>query len=296
MASNDLTTLNMVKAWFMSQQGAAGSTLGDPVISREITRVSQAMLAWMGRDTIGVRVYNDRYDGTGQAAMMLRRYPVLQINDPVVVSNTAIAPGIPNTVGPITVTNGGVGYYLDQWDGVLPGSGQLIELRGARFWGGRQNVSISYLAGYATLDEAWTVPATFQITPNSINGILTADYRVKYAATGVLLTAMPVGTLQSALTAGQYVPPSNFAVQAPLSYYQFATGDVGQDILISYSYVPDMLEGACCEVVCERLAYRTRIGLKAKTISGNETMAYDLSAFHDWVNAILQPYKMVTPL
>lgn len=288
MAINDLTTISLVKQWQASQQNIQSTTSGDPLISREITRVSAAMLAWMGRDTIGARVYNDVYDGPGQPKIMLRRYPVVQIIDPLIVSNTLIAAGPANTVG----AGSGFGYYLDQWDGVLPGNGQLVQLNGGAFWRGVANVSISYLAGYVTLDEAWTVPADpFQIVPNSINGTLTMNYRVKYATSGTALTAVA-----GSPSVGQYVAPKNFDATSPTNYYQFAAADEGAAILISYGYVPDMLEGAACELVAERLAYRTRIGQKSKLISGNESIVFDLTDFPEWIKSILQPYKMVTPL
>jgi hypothetical protein len=84
-------------------------------------------------------------------------------------------------------------------------------------------------------------------------------------------------------SAGQY------AVSA--GTYTVSVADAGQSVSISYGYVPQDIAQAALELAAERFRAAERIGLRSKSIGGQETIAYDTSAMSAPIQAMLQPYK-----
>ena len=107
-----------------------------------------------------------------------------------------------------------------------------------------------------------------------------SDLGVVYAATGAALA--PVA---AAPGAGQY------AVGAGL--YSFSAADAGQALTLSYGYVPQDITQAALEMAAERFRAAEHIGLRSKSVGGQETIAYDASAIPAPILAMLQPYKRV---
>ena len=85
--------------------------------------------------------------------------------------------------------------------------------------------------------------------------------------------------------------PGQYAVSAGV--YSFAAADAGQALALSYGYVPQDLAQAALELAAERFRAAEHIGLRSKSIGGQETIAYDVSAIPAPVLAMLQPYKRV---
>ena len=54
--------------------------------------------------------------------------------------------------------------------------------------------------------------------------------------------------------------------------------DAGQSVSISYGYVPQDIAQAALELAAERFRAAERIGLTSKSMGGQETIAYDMSA------------------
>ena len=102
-----------------------------------------------------------------------------------------------------------------------------------------------------------------------------------YAVTGALLT--PVAASPSA---GQYTVSAGA--------YGFSAADAGQSVSISYGYVPQDIAQAALELAAERFRAAERIGLRSKSVGGQETIAYDMSAMSAPIQAMLQPYKRVS--
>ena len=117
-------------------------------------------------------------------------------------------------------------------------------------------------------------------------GIWAADNGVKYALTGIALTSVTGAPGQ-----GEYALDAN--VQGG---YIFSAADAGAALLIDYSYVPFDLEQACIEWVSERYSYRSRIGLRSKSLAAQETVTYNLAGVPDFIAAILMPYTSVLPV
>jgi hypothetical protein len=179
-------------------------------------------------------------------------------------------------------------------------------------------------------DEAQTVPpsAPYQLTAVQPLGPWVRDDGVVYASSGTPLT--PVSgtptTGQYSVAAGVYTfsaGDANAAVfisyayiptaggvgssltavngtpaqgQYSVSYgvYTFSAADAGQSILISYGFVPQDLAQAALELAAGRFRAAERIGIRSKSMGGQETIAYDMSPIAAPIQMMLQPYKRVS--
>jgi len=153
-------------------------------------------------------------------------------------------------------------------------SGQAL---GSLFFG----VTPSVGATQTQFGEATSVPSSSPYTyTTSLHTTFVADQGVVYAA-----SALPLKQVASSPTTGQY------SVSAGV--YTFAAGDAGAAVAISYGYVPQDIAQAALELAAERFRAAERIGLRSKSLGGQETIAYDTSAISAPVLALLQPYRRV---
>ncbi len=282
MALNDLTTLARVKQYLGMDPA---DTTNDAKLQIFITRLSSACLGDMARDTLLVKTYTDVLDGTGTSEVMVAKWPVLSLSA-VSVNGTPIPP---NPSPPL-----GAGFVFEQWQGVPPGEPCRITLSGYRFWRSKSNVSLTYTAGYGIQGELQTVPDTpgpYTITPDQPWGILSADNGVVYKASGLPLVAVKANP-----TVGQYVPPNPFAAVNPTSAYTFNANDGMEQVLLSYSFIPDAVEGAVCQWVAEQWAYKDRVGVQSKSLGGQETVSFIVNQIPAFVQLAIQPYRNIIPL
>ena len=75
--------------------------------------------------------------------------------------------------------------------------------------------------------------------------------------------------------------------------YGFSAADAGAAVTIGYGYVPQDVAQAAIELAAERFRAAERIGLRSKSVGGQETISYDTSAISAPILAMLQPYKRV---
>jgi hypothetical protein len=101
-----------------------------------------------------------------------------------------------------------------------------------------------------------------------------------YASTGAPLTPVAV-----APGAGQYSVNGGS--------YSFSAADAGQAVSIAYGFAPQDVAQAALELAAERFRAAERIGLRSKSVGGQETISYDASAVSAPILAMLQPYKRV---
>ena len=99
-----------------------------------------------------------------------------------------------------------------------------------------------------------------------------------YTATGA-----PLAAVSASPGVGQYT--------ASAGIYAFSVADAGQSVSMSYGYVPQDIAQAALELAAERFRAADHIGLRSKSIGGQETIAYDTSAMSAPIQAMLQPYK-----
>ncbi|WP_428491694.1 hypothetical protein [Rhodopila sp.] len=254
----DLTTLKAFKAWL----GLANQEQDDALFSGLISQVSGMILSYLSRPDILKRQWTDQFISSGQSVRMLKNYPVISVSNV-----TACAQSL-------------TGYWLDPDDGVPPGRPQTVNLTCGGF---RQMCSITYQAGYAVIGEPQTAAAI--VTADAPYGSWARDEGVTYGSgQGMMKVAAAPSLGQYALNAkvpGQYV---------------FNPGEAGSPILLSYSYVPYVLEQACIETVAERYKYKSRIGQSSQSANGMTTSAYSLKDMQDYVKLSLQPFKRMAPI
>jgi uncharacterized membrane protein len=271
MSPFDLTNLAALKGW-LGLPSAPGPN--DATLAALITAASRSIYAALSRPSLLPFSYAETID-LETNRVTLRNWPVLQVT-------SVTWRGI--TVPPDESANleASIGYALEPDDGVPPGRPQTLDLFGHQYRSGRQSLIVSYNAGYAIQNEAQAVPAAapLQFTALSPYGSWGSDLGVTYTATGGSLTSVSASP-----NAGQY------AVSA--GAYTFSGADAGQSISISYGYVPQDIAQAALELAAERFRAAERIGLKSKSIGGQETIAYDTSAMSAPIQAMLQPYKRV---
>ena len=262
----DLTTLYKAKSWLGIK---SDSTADNALLSSLITQVSAAILGLIERPNLFKKQHTETFTGSGTATKVLRNYPVLSIS------------GL--TVGGIAIPAGNglnLGYWLDPDDGIPPGRMQALNLNGYAFC--RSMCSVVYQAGFFVQDEAQIAAATVEV--DGPYGSWAVDGGVTYA------NGTPLTLVEGVPAQGQYA-----LLQAP-GTYRFATADAGQSVLISYSYVPAVLEQACLELVGERYRYKDRIGHASKTLGGQETISYSLADMPAYIKTMLQPYRRMVPL
>lgn len=278
MASpSDLATLAAVKAWL-----SITNANSDAVLAPLITAASRLIYATTGRGSFLPATFTDRLDGNGSSRLFPSRYPVISVSA-VTVCNTAV-PAAPTPTPGSTAQQSG--YLLRPWDGIPPGSLQPLDVFGYCVPAGRQNIALTYLAGYQVSAEPATVPSSpDKVTTIQPYGPWATDAGVVYAATGVALTKVA-----SAPAAGQY------ALDATAGIYDFSAADSGANILLSYGFIPQDISQVCIELVSERYSYRSRIGQVSKSLGGQETITYSQKDMSDAQRLMLQPYRRVTPL
>ena len=271
MSPYDLTNLAALKAW-LGLPSAAG--LNDATLTALITAASRSIYAAISRPSLLPQSYTETIDLETQR-VTLRQWPVTQV-----VSVTWRGIAVPRDQN--ADLEASVGYALEPGDGVPPGRPQALDLFGHQYRPGRQRLIVSYSAGYAVQNEAQTVPAAapFQLTTLAPYGPWGSDVGVTYAASGAALisVAAPPGAGQYSVSGGAYT---------------FSAADAGQSVLIAYGYVPQDIAQAALELAAERFRAAERIGLKSKSMGGQETIAYDMTAMSAPILSMLQPYKRV---
>jgi hypothetical protein len=272
MSPYDLTNLAALKAWL-----GLPSTPGpnDPTLSALVTGASRSVYAALSRPSLLPRPLIETID-LETSRVTLRHWPVLQVTS-VTWRGIAVPPDENADL------EASIGYVLEPDDGVPPGRPQALDLFGHQYRPGRQSLVVSYSAGYAVQSEAQTIPvaAPFQLSALSPYGAWGSDLGVSYTASGAPLTAVSASP-----GAGQY------AVSA--GTYTFSAADAGKMVSVSYGYVPQDIAQATLELAADRFRAAERIGLKSKSIGGQETIAYDMSAMSAPIQAMLQPYMRVT--
>jgi hypothetical protein len=272
MSPFDLTNLAALKAW-LGLPSAPGAN--DATLTALVTAASRSVYAALSRPSLLPRSFSETIN-LETSRVTLRHWPVLQVTS-VTWRGIAVPPDENADL------EASVGYVLEPGDDTPPGRPQALDLFGHQYRPGRQSLVVSYSAGYAVENEAQTVPAAapFQLAALSPYGAWGSDLGVTYAATGAPLT--PVSASPGA---GQYVVSAGT--------YTFSAADAGQLVSVSYGYVPQDIAQATLELAADRFRAAERIGLKSKSVGGQETIAYDLSAMSAPIQAMLQPYKRVT--
>lgn len=275
MNANDLTFLAAVKAW----AGVTSST-DDTKLAALVTAVSRAMLTQSNRPSFGLRTIATRLDGLGRSRILLPEWPVISIAS-LSIGGTAV----PAAVTPSQSNPFPTGYLLSVWDGIPPGGMQFIDLFGYCAPIGPQSLLVSLVLGYIVQNEASTIAATTIPALAQPYGPWSGDAGVTLA-NGMALTKVTV-----APAASQYQVTQDPSTGAAV--YAFNAADNGKAILVSYSYIPADVYQAATEWAAERYKYADRIGMRSKSLGGQESVSFDISAVPKFVSAVLDQYKSV---
>src|SRR5581483_10722891 len=176
MAANDLTSLAAAKLWLALDPAVANPADGQ--IAQLVTAWSRAVASFVSVPILS-QTFNDRYDGNGGSRIMLRQFPVTSVLS-LAVDNVAVPASAIPAAGATTPN----GWLLDPWDGSPPGRSQSLDLMGCYgFTRGRQNIAVSYVAGYLISGEAATIPGTpYKVTVAGPNGPWGADGGVTFVS------------------------------------------------------------------------------------------------------------------
>lgn len=283
LAMGDLTTLSNVKAYIANPPS-------DTVITSLITRLSRNITSVLNRGLIVPKTYTQQFSGQWTRQLVLPNWPLLSISSIYIGGvNLPISPQV------YQVNSGAqgspcYGYRFQPWNGNLPGSPAVIDLEGAVFYGGLQNVVATYTAGYQITGEIQTIPSgSSTLTPESPSGTWATDQGVTYVSSGAALT--PVATSPGI---GQYVPPSPSG-ESPVNVYTFNAGDEGNAVSLNYGFIPYDLEQAVMDFIAERAAYRTRVGIRSQSLASQEATTYDNSSIPAYIVEMIRPYESVLP-
>lgn len=280
----DLVSLDVVKSYI---GGAA--QVGDPKVAQIITAVSQAIARYTDVTILPQR-FTEVRDGNPNG-IMLRNWPVISIES--VVSR---APGFgvsanlsPLTAGGTSTFGGGYGYILDAPRDPQADAPQMLRAPYGGMPKGEANVTVVYTAGYQVTGEPAAAPApsdgavTVTVTAAQPQGAWGSDQGVSYAS----------GAPLAAVTAGS---EAKGAYSVAEGVYTFSAADAGAALAISYGYVPADIANAAIEWIQDRLAYQSRVGVTAKTLGGQETTSFRVTAVPEFVKSILLPYTNVVPI
>jgi hypothetical protein len=132
MADGDLTTLDDVKAWLKTGQGAFPAT-DDALLARLITAASRFIESWLAR-RMALTDWQEVRDGTGGQRLAFANLPVAAV----------LSVAIDGLVIPPAATDGscGAGYVFTPTE---------LALRGYVFTRRPQNVVMTYTAGFAAI-------------------------------------------------------------------------------------------------------------------------------------------------
>ena len=269
MSAYDLTTVANVKTWL----GLPSTpTPSDATLSSLVVAASRAVYSALSRTSLLPQTYTDTIDLESDR-VHLANWPVQQVNS-VILDGLAVPPAIPAGAPP------SLGFLLQPGDIAPPGRPQALDIFGRRYHRRRQSLIVAYQAGYAVEDEIWTSPsaAPYFVTIAAPFGAWARDLGVVYLSSGQPLTAKT-----GAPAGGQYSVVGGV--------YQFNVADAGAALSLSYGFVPQDLAQAATELAAERFRAAERIGLRSKSLGGQETIAYDLSGLSASVEALIAPYR-----
>lgn len=130
MAAVDLTTLVVARAWLGITDNSQ-----DVLLTRLITSTSRSILNSLNRGDLHSQAYTETYDGSGTNRLTLINFPVTAVSA-VTIDGISI---------PAALNTYDYGFGFDAYSVHL--TNNLIFTRG------KQNVSVTYTAGYASIPE-----------------------------------------------------------------------------------------------------------------------------------------------
>ncbi len=132
---SDLTTLTNVKLWLTITDTAA-----DAILTRLVSAASAFLTNWLNRQVIQATYTNEKYSGNGKTMLHLKNWPIQSVS-------SLIVNGVAVPASPDGLSNG---YVFDDKFIYLLGA-NVNSFPSGVFGKGIMNVSVTYVAGYATV-------------------------------------------------------------------------------------------------------------------------------------------------
>ena len=275
----NLCTLAAVKAYINQ-----ADTKLDAQISQLIPAASAVAMQFCQR-TFQRNVHSSvRFNGRGTKAMMLPDVPIISVQALQIYTDVIAAS--PDGVQ--------AGYMFDDKSLYLVG----CFLGWSEFPRGAQNVLVSWTAGLTTSETDFIPanPGPYTVTPSfgagfmnvgggaliSTAGWAAVDRGVVYTGSGQALVAVGSNPAQ-----GQY----SYAA----GVYTFNAADAGQQVTLSYDFVPADVAQAVVEMVYLKIQQRPNLGVRSRSLAG-ENVAYETNDMTPSVKAMLQPWRRYVPI
>ncbi len=266
MSAPNLTTLARVKAWL-----GLSTDNDDELLSTLVSAASRFFYRYISLPTVAVASYTERRDGYGNYWLSPYNWPLISVESIQYggYSITQEAQGNPPSQG-YTIKSPEYGPSRLTIHGYpcLPR--------------GKDQVVINYTAGFREVDEPHVIPAT--------PGPYVVNTDLLWAGALVVKTSLGVEMTQVSGTPGA----GEYSVSAT-GQYTFNAAQQGSEVLITYSYVPNDLSQAVTELVGATYKSKEQIGIRSKSLGGQETISYFQNAITPHIELLAQPFRRVTP-
>jgi hypothetical protein len=276
MQSPDLTTLARVKSWL-------GITTedSDASLAALIQAVSTFLYDYIDLPTVVVSSYSELRDSQGHSWIKPNNWPLLTFESLLYGGITVNQESSGNPAGPgflITYPNRNIGRARVTVQGY------------ACFPRGKNVLTLNYTAGFQQIDTKTIINVyNNDEPPVAVSGTVVLSQM--WAADGGVvdaITEVPYTLVTSAPAVGEYTV-------SELGVYGFNLADVGESVTITYSYVPADLAQAATELVGATFRSADHIGVKSKSLGGQETVSYFQNQITPSMRMMIQPYMKVTP-
>lgn len=131
MAAGDLTTLDSVKQWL----NVTGTTASDALLT-DLIAAASASIQKLATRTFALATYVEARNGMGGRSMAVMNFPIVSVGSVMIDGN--LIPARPN----LAFYSAGIGGWTNDL--------YMIYLTGFEFSWGKQNVLLTYDAGYQT--------------------------------------------------------------------------------------------------------------------------------------------------
>lgn len=270
-----LTTLARVKAWL-------GITTedSDAQLLVLIRAASDFIYNYIDLPTVVVTSYSELRDSQGHYWIRPNNWPLLSFTSLLYGGITVDNESTGNSAGPgflVTYPNRNIGRARVTVQGYRP------------FPYGKNVITLNYTAGFQQVDDRLIIPVyNTDVPPVAVSGTVLLSQL--WAADGGVIdtnTEVPYTLVDSAPLVGEYAVADGV--------YVFNVADVGKPVTITYSYVPADLAQATTELVGATFRDAEHIGVKSKSLGGQETVSYFQNSITPSQRMLLQPYMKVTP-
>ena len=258
---NDLTTLVAVKAYL-----GIDNTLKDALINLLIPRASVQVQNYCAQEFPTKSYSGYKMNGTGSDRIILPGPPILSVSA-VQIGSTVVTASSDSMTQP--------GYaFQDYTLYLIPGAYGQTNGGVTQFSKGTNNVKVSWVGGYEETETGF-IPTGNTIEPTT-GGYAATSISCEYTANGVAMTLVGSGP-----SAGEYT--FNDGV------YGFSTADNGQQVTMTYYYIPATVEQATIELIGLKLKQRDNLGIQSKSLAG-EQITYSDRNMSPAVQSMLIPY------